>query len=85
MAAIVGMVSRHGLRNEARCRNQPNKSKLGLYKPSFHFYSHVKWLYISNKLECFSYKGGCGVHGRARIEAFKTRADLGYRLMALGY
>ena len=49
MAAIVGIISRHGLRNESRHRNQPNKSKLALYKPLLHFYSHVKQLYTSNK------------------------------------
>ena len=79
MAAIVGIDSRRGLRIEAHCRNQSNKSKLALYKPLLHFYSHLKQLYISNKTECFSYKGGCGMRGRTRIKAFKRRADLGYR------
>ena len=32
-------------------------------------------LYISNKTECFRYKGGCGVHGHHMcIKAFKRRA-----------
>ena len=79
MAAIVSIDSRLGLRIEAHCRNQPNKSKLALYKPLLHFYSHLKQLYISNKTECFSYKGGCGVCGRTRIEAFKRKPGLGYR------
>ena len=79
MAAIVGIDSRHGLRMEAHRRNQPNKSKLALYKPLLHFYSHLKQLYIRNKMECFRYKGGCGMHGRTHIEAFKRRAALGYR------
>ena len=35
MAAIVGIASRRGLRIEAHHRNQPNKSKLVLYKPLF--------------------------------------------------
>ena len=63
MAAIVGIVNRCCLTIEARCtcRSQPNKSKLALYKPLLHFYSHLKQLYISNKTERFSYKGGCGV------------------------
>ena len=61
MAAIVGIVSRRGLRTEARRRNQPNKSKLALYKPLLPLYSHLKQPYISNKTKCFSYKGGCGV------------------------
>ena len=72
MAAIVGIISRRGPRIEERCRNQPNKGKLALYKPLLlHFYSHLEQLYISNKTEHFSYKGGCGMHGRTRIETFK--------------
>ena len=78
MAAIVGIVSRRGLRIEARHKNQPNKSKLVLYKPLLRLYSHLKQPYVSNKMKRFSCKGGWGVLGRARIEAFKRRADLGY-------
>ena len=78
MAAIVGIVSRRGLRIEVRHRNQSNKSKLALYKPLLCLYSHLKQPYISNKTKRFSYKGGCGVHGCTRIEAFKRRAGLGY-------
>ena len=77
MAAIVGIVSRCGLRIEARRRNQPNKSKLVLYKPLLHLYSHLKQLYLSNKTKRFSYKGGCDVLRHMRIEAFKRRAGLG--------
>ena len=77
MAAIVGIVSRHGLRIEARRINQTNKSKLALYKPLLRLYSHLKQPPISNKTKHFSYKGGCGVHRRSRIEAFKG-AGLGY-------
>ena len=32
MAAIVGIISNHGLRVEVHHRNQPNKSKLALLK-----------------------------------------------------
>ena len=78
MVAIVRIVSRRGLRIEARHRNQPNKSKLALYKPLLRLYSHLKQLYISNKTKCFSYKGGCGMCGCTHIEAFKRRAGLGY-------
>ena len=53
------------------CRNQANGSKLMLYKPLIYFNSQLKQMYISNKTECFSYKGECGVHGRMHIEAFK--------------
>ena len=70
MADIVDIVSRRGLRNGALHRNQPNKSKLVLYKPLLRLYSHLKQPYISNKTKRFSYKGGRGVRGRARIEAF---------------
>ena len=79
MAAIAGIISRRGLRNEACHRNQPNKSKLALYKALVHFYSHLKQLYMSNKTEHYSYKGGHHVHARTRIEAIKRRAGLGYR------
>ena len=65
MAAIVDIVSRYGLRIEARRRNQTNKSKQALYKPLLRLYSHLKQPYISNKTERFSYKGGHGVRGRA--------------------
>ena len=67
MAAIVSIVSRRSLRIEVRCRNQPNKSKLALYKPLLCLYSHLKQPYISNKTKRFSYKGGCGVRGHTRI------------------
>ena len=79
MAAIVGVASRHGLTIKVYCRKQPNKSKLALHKLLPHFYNHLKQLYISNKTECFSYEGGCGIHVRTLIETFKTRAGLGYR------
>ena len=78
MAPIVGIVSRRGHRIEARRRNQPNKSKLALYKLLLHLYSHLKQLSISSKMKRFCYKGGCGVRGHSRIEAFKRRAGLGY-------
>ena len=61
MAAIVGIVSRRGLRIEARHRNQANKSKLALYKPLLCLYSHLKQPYISNRTKRLSYKGGRGM------------------------
>ena len=78
MAAIVDIISRRGLRIGARRRNQPNKSKLVLYKPLLCLYSHLKQPYISNKTKRFSYKGGRGVRGHARIKAFQRRAGLAY-------
>ena len=75
MAAIVSIISRHGLTTKVHCRNQPNKSKLAL----LHFNNHLKQLLISDKMEHFSYKGGCGIRGHTRITMFKRRAGLGYK------
>ena len=77
MAAIVDIVGRRGLRIEVCRRNQPDKSKLALYKPLLHLYSHLKQPYISNKTELFAYKRKCGTCGHACIEALKRRAGLG--------
>ena len=71
MAAIVGIVSRRGLRIEACRRNQANKSKLALYKPLLCLYSHLKQPSISNRMKHFSYKGGRGMCGSTLIETFK--------------
>ena len=60
MAAIVSIISRCGLRIKVCHRNQANKTKLVPYK-SLLSKSHSKQLYISNKMECFSYKGKCGI------------------------
>ena len=77
MSALVGIISRCGLRIEVCHRNQPNKSRLAV---PFSL-SYLKQLYISNKLECFSYKSG---YGLTCIEAFK-RVRLGYRQMTSDY
>ena len=61
VAPVVSIVSRHGLNIDPHHENKPNKQKLALHKPSIHFKSSLKWLYISSKIESFSYKGGCGV------------------------
>ena len=66
-------------------RNQPNKSNLEMYKPLLYYKSHLKQLYISNKMEQSNYKDGCGVHGHTCNEAFKSKAALGNRQIALGY
>ena len=79
MAATVGINSKRGLRIEVHHRNQPNKSKIALYKPLFHFDSQLKQLYISNRTESFRYKGGCDMRGYTCIKAFNRRAGLGYR------
>ena len=71
MAAVVDIVSRHGLNTDVRHRNQ---SKLALYK---HIYSCLKQLHMHNKTEHFSYKGEYGVH--TCIDVFKRRAGFGYR------
>ena len=75
MAATVGIVIRCSL-IEAHHRNQRNKSKVALCNLSICFNSHLKPMYISNKMKDFSYKGGCGIHG---LETFKRKAGLGYR------
>ena len=75
MGAIVNIISRRGLGIEARRRNQPNKSKLTLYKPLLRLYSHLKLPHISNKMKRFSYKG---VRERSHFKVFKRRAGLGY-------
>ena len=72
IAAVVGILSRHGLSIYVHHEDHPNKHKLALYKPSIYFNSSTK---LSNKTECFSYKGGSGV---TRIEAFKRRASFGF-------
>ena len=79
MAAVVGIISGCGPNIDVHCRNQPNKSKLALYNPLLSCNSYLKQLYISDKTERFSYKGGCGMHGHAFIKPFKRRAGLGYR------
>ena len=76
-----GIDSRHGLIIDERHRNQPNKSKLALYKPLLHFYSQ---LYMSNKMEHFSYKCGCGVCWHTLIEVFKKKNWLGLQINSFG-
>ena len=85
MAAIVGIVTRRGLRIEVHHRSQPNKSKLALCKPLLHLYSHLKQLYISSNTGRFNSKGRHVMCGRTHIKAIKRRAGVGYRLTALGY
>ena len=83
MAAIVIIDGGCGLGVEVRCRNQPNKRKLSLYKLLLSLNIPFKQLYIhnyvSNKTEHFSYKGEYGMNGLMPIEASKIRAGLGYR------
>ena len=50
-----------------------------LYKVLILCNSHLKQLYLSNKMVRFSYKGGYVIRKRMRIEVFKARAGLGYR------
>ena len=51
MATVVGIISERGLTTDAHCRNQPNMSKLTLYKLSPHFNSRLKQLLRSDKME----------------------------------
>ena len=74
------MASRYGLRTKTHRRKQPHKSKLALNKPYCHFHSHLKQLYISNKMEHFNYKGRYSVHRHHMcIDEFKRKVGLGYR------
>ena len=66
MKAVVSIISRCGHSIEVHCKNQSIRlSYIALYKHFFHFDSRLKQLYICNKMEHFSYKGGMvylGVH-----------------------
>ena len=74
------IISRCGLNINEHHRNQPNRNKLS------HFYNHLKQTRISNKKECFNYKGGHGVRECCmHIKVFKIRAGLGYRHITLDY
>ena len=74
MAAVVSIISRCGFRIESHFRIQPNKSKPVMYKPWIHFSSHLKQLQKSNKMEWFSYKGGCDVCGCMCLKEGLARA-----------
>ena len=79
MAAVIDIVSRRGLSIDVHHTNQPNKSKLVLYKPLIHIYSHLKKLCMHTMMIYFSYKCGCGVHGHHTcIDVFKIKVSLGY-------
>ena len=52
---------------------------LRVSKALIHCNSRYKQLYLSNKIEHFSYKGGYGVRERMCIKDFKSRAGFGYR------
>ena len=55
-------------------------SYVSCYKPLLHIYSCLKQLYISNKMEWFSFQGEYGVHGSCtHTKGFKRRAGLGHR------
>ena len=46
----------------------------------FHFYSSLKQLYTSNKMERFSYRGGGGVHGHSmHLKEELAKPGLDYR------
>ena len=78
MIDVASIVSRHGLSIDLHYKNQSNKvSYIALYKLLICFNSNLKQLYISNKAEHLSYKGGCGICGCTCIEDFKRRTGLG--------
>ena len=39
---------------------------------------------MSNKMECFGYKGGCGIRECMCIKRFKRRVGLGYWINGFG-
>ena len=61
LAALISIVSKCSLRTEVCHKNQPYNTKLVLYTLILSLYNHFKQLYISNKTEHFSYKGGFGM------------------------
>ena len=85
MTAVIGIISRHGLSIDAYCRNQPNKSKLALWKLLLCFNSCSKQLYVIKKMDLFSYKSVCCMcRCCTHIEVFTRRVGLGFRKMGLG-
>ena len=70
MAAVIVIDGGCGLRIEVHHGNQPNKSKILLYICYFEF-NLFKQLYTSCKMEHFSYKGRCRVHGCTHIDMFE--------------
>ena len=80
VAAVVGIVIRHGLNIDPHHENKPNKQKLALHKPSIHFKSSLKWLYISSKIEASFIK----VVVVYRVLRNLRRARFGYIYVALG-
>ena len=79
-SVLILVASRFGLRIKHIAEtNLRTKSMLALYIYIIcyvYFNSSLKWLYINNKTERFTYKGGCSV---THIKSFKRRASLGYR------
>ena len=74
MTAIVGIICRRGLRIELVIEtNLIRVSYCCISHSPFFLLCHLKQLYISNKMEQFSYRGGCGICGFTCIEAFKRR------------
>ena len=65
MAAIVSIINRHGLKIEM-C----HRVSYCYISHSFYFNSNSKQLYISNKMELYSYKNECGIHEHTRIERY---------------
>ena len=60
MAALVGIVSGHDLSIHTHRQKLATEGKLVLYKPLLHCNNHLKQLYLTNKMERFSFEGGCG-------------------------
>ena len=56
MTLPVDITDGRGLSNEVHCELQPKKSKVTLYLPFISQYKAFNQLYITNKMECFSFK-----------------------------
>ena len=60
MALVVDVIDRSGLSNKMCSQLQPTKTKVTLYFP-FIPAKGVFPLFITNKMECISFKSGCVV------------------------
>ena len=61
MATVVVIANGMALQLVLIIDTNPIRVYLVLYKALIHCNSHLKQLYSSNKMERFSYVGGCGV------------------------
>ena len=70
MTTVVSIVNGRGFGIDTCHGNQPDNTKLALYKALIYSNSHQKQLYLSNKTQHFSYEGGCNVQECTHIKMF---------------